>query len=374
MARIRTVKPEFWQDETIGELSSNARLLFLACLNISDDEGLLKWNAAFLRSQCFIYDDLSISDIESMMSEITSRGMILEYKDSKQQKHGWFINFRKHQKIDRPQKAKNQIPSLQNKEVREAYYKRDNGVCHICNKNIEYPEMSGDRSMGLSLDHVKPKNKGGTDEPSNIKIAHFGCNAGKRDTFDEETTNDQGSFDDGQERKGTGKGKEQGTGKGTFERPSIDDVIKYMTERQWTNPESDANRWMDYFLTNGFKVTKAKTPMKDWKAAVRNWEKDGSFKKPDYSNIPCQEIANEYDRILKQTMQVSANPLTDRNKLDITKAWNSSESCQSLEWWSQIFNAIQLKLEPVDQQYRATRYTFDKLVGFEFMTVIKEFI
>ena len=302
MARIRTIKPEFWTDEDIASLSEPARLLAIGLLNQADDEGYFKSHPLLLKAAVFPLTEPSVN-IHDMIIELTNIGYIACYKGSDGKQYGCVCSFLNHQKINRPSPSK--IKDL-----------------------IDFSEHS-------------------------VSI-HEPITVGKE--------------------QGTGKGKEQGTGKGTFERPSIDDVIKYMTERQWTNPESDANRWMDYFLTNGFKVTKAKTPMKDWKAAVRNWEKDGSFKKPDYSNIPCQEIANEYDRILKPIMMVSANPLTDRNKSDITKAWNGSGDCQSVEWWSQIFNAIREKLEPVDQQYRAARYTFDKLVGFEFMTVIKEFI
>ena len=33
----------------------------------------------------------------------------------------------------------------------------------------------------------------------------------------------------------------------------------------------DAERFVDYYTANGWKV--GKNPMKDWKAAVRNWER-----------------------------------------------------------------------------------------------------
>tara|TARA_Y100000034_G_scaffold64476_1_gene78000 strand:- start:1628 stop:2740 length:1113 start_codon:yes stop_codon:yes gene_type:complete len=209
MARIRTIKPEFWQDETIGDLSPNARLLFLASLNLADDEGLLKWNAAFLRAQVFMYDDLTIGDMGGLMQELQDSGIVLTYKDAKQQVYGWVINFRKHQKIDRPQKAKHPLPSLQNKSVAQAYYRRDGGVCHICEKEIDFPGGPDQtKSECLSLDHIKPQSKGGDHSPSNIKIAHFGCNASKRDKFDEDSTNPQEQLTAGKEQ-GTGN-REQG--------------------------------------------------------------------------------------------------------------------------------------------------------------------
>ncbi|KKK60207.1 hypothetical protein LCGC14_3026700, partial [marine sediment metagenome] len=39
MARIRTVKPDFWTSEDVAAVSRNARLLFIGLLNFADDVG-----------------------------------------------------------------------------------------------------------------------------------------------------------------------------------------------------------------------------------------------------------------------------------------------------------------------------------------------
>jgi len=49
----------------------------------------------------------------------------------------------------------------------------------------------------------------------------------------------------------------------------LQEVISYMLEQGSTAQE--ANRFFDYFSANGWLVGKAKAPMKDWHAAVRNW-------------------------------------------------------------------------------------------------------
>nr|MBF6067360.1 primosomal protein [Klebsiella pneumoniae] len=38
MARIRTIKPEFWTDEDMAEVSEPACLLAIGLLNYADDE------------------------------------------------------------------------------------------------------------------------------------------------------------------------------------------------------------------------------------------------------------------------------------------------------------------------------------------------
>ena len=55
-----------------------------------------------------------------------------------------------------------------------------------------------------------------------------------------------------------------------FTPPSVDEVRAYCQER---GNNVDAERFIDYYTSNGWKV--GKNPMKDWKAAVRTWERQG---------------------------------------------------------------------------------------------------
>lgn len=50
--------------------------------------------------------------------------------------------------------------------------------------------------------------------------------------------------------------------------PTIEEVKAYCNER---NNRVDPERFIDYYTANGWKV--GKNPMKDWKAAVRTWER-----------------------------------------------------------------------------------------------------
>lgn len=53
-----------------------------------------------------------------------------------------------------------------------------------------------------------------------------------------------------------------------FTPPTLDQVISYCHDR---NNNVDPNKWFDYYTANGWMVGKNK--MKDWKAAVRTWER-----------------------------------------------------------------------------------------------------
>lgn len=67
--------------------------------------------------------------------------------------------------------------------------------------------------------------------------------------------------------------KEDIIGKKTQKRflpPTLEDVRSYCLERK---NNVDPERFIDYYTANGWMVGKSK--MKDWKAAVRTWEKNG---------------------------------------------------------------------------------------------------
>lgn len=61
-----------------------------------------------------------------------------------------------------------------------------------------------------------------------------------------------------------------------FKRPTIDEVRAYCRER---GKGVDPEQWMDHYESNGWKV--GKNSMKDWKAAVRTWERSSFGKKPE---------------------------------------------------------------------------------------------
>jgi hypothetical protein len=111
MARIRTIKPEFPQSESMGNVSRDARLTFLQLWTIADDEGRLRGNSRMLASLLFPYDDDAPSLIDGWLAELEREGCVVRYKVDGQsylQICNWLI----HQKIDKPSKSK--IPAFEN--------------------------------------------------------------------------------------------------------------------------------------------------------------------------------------------------------------------------------------------------------------------
>jgi len=107
MARIRTVKPEFWDDELMGSLSRDARLLFIGTWNFADDEARLRWSAAYLKSKVFPYDeDLGTNEVSGLMTELEKSGRVYVYTvtgESITQTFAVITHFTRHQRINRAQ-------------------------------------------------------------------------------------------------------------------------------------------------------------------------------------------------------------------------------------------------------------------------------
>ncbi|KIP13847.1 hypothetical protein KY49_1557 [Burkholderia sp. MSHR3999] len=102
MARIRTIKPEFWTDEKVAMLSPAARLLFIGTWNYADDGGNIEYSSKRLKMQIFPDDDI---DCEPLIASLIAHGMLIEYSVSGK-KYLHIRTFGKHQVINRPSKSR----------------------------------------------------------------------------------------------------------------------------------------------------------------------------------------------------------------------------------------------------------------------------
>lgn len=102
MARIRTIKPEFWTDEKIVELSPLARLLFIGLWNFADDEGRMVHSATRIKLQILPADTAEIS---ALLGEIRGKKLIDVYVIGETE-YLQVVNFGLHQKIDKRTRSK----------------------------------------------------------------------------------------------------------------------------------------------------------------------------------------------------------------------------------------------------------------------------
>lgn len=109
MGRIRTIKPEFPQSETVGKLSREARLLFVQLWTFVDDEGRSRAASRMLASLLYPYDDDAPSLIDHWLDELEANGCLQRYEVD-ETKYLEITNWSKHQKVDHPTKSR--IPAF----------------------------------------------------------------------------------------------------------------------------------------------------------------------------------------------------------------------------------------------------------------------
>jgi hypothetical protein len=101
MGRIRTIKPEFPQSESIVRLSRDARLLFIQIWTFVDDSGRARASSRMLASLLYPYDDDAPGLIDGWLDELERQDHIKRYA-VEGATYLQVTNWRDHQKIDRP--------------------------------------------------------------------------------------------------------------------------------------------------------------------------------------------------------------------------------------------------------------------------------
>jgi len=244
MARIRSIKPEFWTSERVVECSTNARLLFVGTWNFCDDKGRHPYSAKRLKMCIFPGDDdITTATVEALMGELADAGLIVPYAVDGDRY--FFVSGWDHQKIDRPQPTR-------------------------------WPG---------------PEEANGPFEP---------------ETFDDDSTSSRRTVDDhsilngkegiGEDRKG--EDIPAAVAAVRSKRPTLEEVQAYCSER---NAGVSAQKWFDYYTANGWKV--GRNPMKDWKAAVRGWE-NSDYSQPSRA-APSKPAGSNLSRALAQIAEKS---------------------------------------------------------------------
>lgn len=101
MARIRSIKPEFWDDEHIASLPMECRLFYIGCWTFADDQGVFNANPSFLKSRIFPYDDdLKVSEVKAWLKKLEELKMIIPFTHSRD---NYYVvrTFADHQVVDK---------------------------------------------------------------------------------------------------------------------------------------------------------------------------------------------------------------------------------------------------------------------------------
>lgn len=124
MARIRTIKPEFFTSLTIGDLSFEQRLTFAGLWTHCDDEGRCVDDARLIKAALWALDDRTAADVEGDLAALTESSLITRYVVNGKRYmsvSGW----REHQRINRPTPSKIPPPEQANSTPEPPLTSRD---------------------------------------------------------------------------------------------------------------------------------------------------------------------------------------------------------------------------------------------------------
>lgn len=137
MARTRSIKPGFFDNEILGEIEPLTRLLFIGLWCIADREGRLEDKPRKIKKMLLGYDDVDAGEVEKMLQKLHDTGFVHRYSIENEQ-YIQVVNFAKHQNPHVKEKA-SEIPPPQE------LYKTSDTVYGGANQQstIQAPDLHG---------------------------------------------------------------------------------------------------------------------------------------------------------------------------------------------------------------------------------------
>ena len=126
MPRARNIKPGFFRNADLVELSVEARLLFIGLWTLADREGRLEDRPKQIKMEIYPADQF---DINALLSELLSTDMLIRY-ESGGKKYLQIVNFTKHQNPHKDERAST-IPAPAVSDTTIESDKQEHGACTV---------------------------------------------------------------------------------------------------------------------------------------------------------------------------------------------------------------------------------------------------
>jgi hypothetical protein len=276
MRRIRTIKPEFFESETVARLGIFARLLFVALWTLADDAGRLRGAPRLIASQVFPYDDV-IHEVETGLIEIEVQKLIRRYRVNGSSYiliTGWL----EHQKIDKPSKSK--LPGPDNSDA----------ATHT-------PIDSSQKDREVSPDILE----------TSTKVRDTSTKLRERSATDLDQDQDQ---DQNRDQKRSVAPSASPAPRTKTGRRLPDDWSPSQADRHFAsdlglNTDAVASKFRDYWRS----VSGAKATKTDWSATWRNWCRNESERRPAARASPAKPaFRNGFAQMLHLDISEAASP------------------------------------------------------------------
>ena len=169
MARIRTIKPEFFTSEDIVGMTPLARLFYVSLWCESDREGRLEWKPGTFKMRYLPGDECSVQELAA---ELIDKGLIVLYEVGGKQ-YAEIPTFTEHQVINN-----RETPSTIPARSGDATFTRQSGVKAEGKEGKEGKGKEGRESLGAAAPANEifeqafaafPKRFGGNPKPDALK-------------------------------------------------------------------------------------------------------------------------------------------------------------------------------------------------------------
>lgn len=346
MARIRTIKPEFWTDETIVQLDFQDRLFFIGLWNFADDDGYLFNEPARLHLQIMPADENFDPEISIEILEVAELVEILKLKDGSSAIY--LPHFKDHQRISHKTDSriapevsgKLRIPDRVRREVALKYGcipgEFKDVACFYCGElgTIHWHRLRSGRPghwitfAGMELDHLIAEDQQGKTNKENLVLACRACNRSKATgeamaVFSKKLPEHSGNFQshpekklrkgmEGNGREGKGKGLKTVRSKKDFE-PTRENFEEVWEPYPWKRGKEKA------FLK--FKVQiKSVSDLVDIKMAVANYIIDVERIRETRSDHPYQNGSTWFNQNWKDYINPPESKTESADRWDKARA------------------------------------------------------
>lgn len=251
MARTRSIKPGFFQNEFMARKRPESQLLFIGLLTIADREGRIEDRPAKIKASVFPYADV---DVEAAIDELASiddpfqdQPFIYRYiVDGR--RYIQIVNWDKHQNVH-PKEPESCIPAMQTRPSSgESAARSDSNVV----LEVKTTAQSRPRRDPAVASHgsatVKPR-------PSRDETA-IPVKEGIEGIEGIQNTKDSPLGDNSKSKGHRPK----------FTPPTVEEVTSYVKSKGYL---VDPVAFVAFYASKGWLVGKA--PMKDWKSSVVVW-------------------------------------------------------------------------------------------------------
>jgi hypothetical protein len=109
MARIRSIKPEFFTSISVANLPIEARLTFIGLWTHCDDEGRCVDDARLIKAAVWPLDDRPAAAVEGDLGALSESSLITRY-EARGRRYIAVVGWLEHQRINRPTASKFPVP------------------------------------------------------------------------------------------------------------------------------------------------------------------------------------------------------------------------------------------------------------------------